>query len=411
MRKLFFVIIFTFSLFADAGEEIGVPSYPSTIDMRKNFIESAVLSSDGKSFYTLQGQDLIHWNLSPLKKLEAWAVPLPELTVGKNVNRFHSIYLLENETKVLITSMEGLMIYDLQTRKVEKETAYSSYATVKDGDLLYLTHLTPRYDHDTYDVDLEVWQLPELKRVRTVSLSDMTSDSGYKMIKLKGNLMVGRDVIYYFGARQLLEMVILDKKSLTIKEVDDVYNRVELTADGKLNVGRFVYRFDDGTKIWDNAPDEPEKVTNDDKKNDEQILRNSGLFYGFPNLAPSWSTTLGDRVKTEENVVPVVDGFHFSYRPLRASCVGNLCLRAKGNVASPYIFLKLNDSNSKKQWGYAVLLQSQGEMVIKKRRSETFEATSPHMKLLQMRTADGKIVPMNEATFKKYNQPMNIGVQ
>lgn len=218
MKQVFIVFLLAFSAFAFADEEIGVPSYPSSIDMRENFIESAVLSNDGKSFYTLQAQDLIHWNLSPLKKLEAWHVPLPALIVGQYVNRFHNIYLLENETKVLITSMEGLMIYDLQTRKVEKDIVYSSYATVKDGDLLYLTRLTPRYDHDTYDVDLEVWQLPELKRVRTVSLSDMTSDSGYRRMKLKGNLMVGKDVIYYFGAAQVQYMLILHKKNSLSKK-------------------------------------------------------------------------------------------------------------------------------------------------------------------------------------------------
>lgn len=175
-------------------------------------------------------------------------------------------------------------------------------------------------------------------------------------------------------------------------------------------MGRFVYRFDNGTKVWDNATGVIGTGHIDDKKFDVKVGYGFTTFDDLPRVAQGWKATTSD-MYTYKNYAPVVDGFLGAYRPLRASCVGNLCLRAKGNVVSPYIFLKLNDSNSNKQWGYAVLLQSQGEMVIKKRRSETFEATSPHMKLLQMRTADGKVVPMNEATFKKYNQPLKIGVE
>jgi len=370
MQKLFLVFFFTFALFADMGEEIGKP----VVDLRNGFIDSAVLSSDGKSFYTLQDQDLIHRNLSPLKKLEAWKVPLPGLTVGKEINQFHNIYLLENETKVLITCMERSLIYDLQNHKVEKDVQYGSYSIVKDGDLLYLTHLTPYGVSYAYNVDLEVWQLPALKHIRTVNLTMMTEQNSSEPNFYKGNLLVGHDVIFYFGSFDVLHMVILDKKSFKIKEVQYGDNQVEVTHEGYVDQGNFIYRLSDG----------------------EQVER--GRSYGH-----NWA---------KEHNKTVVDGFSFSFRPRRSSCVENLCLRAAKNGSRlPYIFLKLTDLESSDAWGSAFIAQSHGELVVQNHKSRYFETSSYPFDLLNMLTADNKVVPMNEATFKKYNQPLKIGTE
>ncbi len=62
MQKIVLILLFVVSVFG-SDDELGVP----VIDWKEAPIESAVLASDGKSFYTLQGTDLIQWNLSPLK--------------------------------------------------------------------------------------------------------------------------------------------------------------------------------------------------------------------------------------------------------------------------------------------------------------------------------------------------------
>lgn len=370
MKKLLLMCLLAFSVFAFADVEIGVPA----ISWGNPPLESAVLVADGKSFYTLQGQDLIHWNLSPLKKLEAWKVPLKTIVDKSPSNRFHNIYLLKDYSKVLITSIKELMIYNLQTRKVEKKLEYSSYLTVKDGDTLYLTHLTPYKDDPfTYSVDLEVWQLPELKRIRSVNLTELTDRNGYRKMMYRGNLLAGRDVIFYFGSYDLLRMIIMDKKSFKIKEAETGFRKVEVTSNGYVDIGPYIYRLSDGKQIM--------KID----------LNNGKKAYRF----------------ADEHHQTVIDEFHADFRPKRASVVGNLCLKTRRGAYAPYFFINIKEGEDKSV--IKILSQDQGEAVISTYRKNYFETSSRSSQLLKMRMKDGEIVPMNDATFKKYNTSFNLG--
>lgn len=367
MKKILLVLLFTLSLFAGESEEIGIP----VINSQEEQIESAVLSPDGKSFYTLQGTYLIQWNLSPLKKLKEWQVPLKKITTGKEWNRFHDIWFLDNYTKILITSIEGMMIYNLKTHTVDKQVEYVSHSLVKDGDFLYLTHPTELDEPFSYRIDLEVWSIPELKRIKSINLTKLSYDyynSFSKAMTVNGNLLVGDSVIFYFPSSTNKIMMKLDKSTLNFKGSGDAYSRVDVTLDGYIDAGRAIYKLSDGSKILDVTPES-------DKD-----------FY----------------IYAKKNNKVVIDSFQFDNKPSRSTVVGNLCLMRRGHR---YVLLNVNKDKEK---FIDCLAQYKREIIIQRYPEKIFETSSSNSQLLNMKTKDGKVTPMNEATFKKYNQPLNI---
>lgn len=366
MKKIVLVLLFAFSLFAVESEEIGIPA----IDCQKEKIESAVLSTDGRSFYTLQGHDLTHWNLSPLKKIKAWKLPLKEITVGEKVDQFHDIYFLD-DNKVLITSINELMIYNLKTNQVENQVDYRSHSIVKNENFLYLTHPTELDEPFSYRIDLEVWSIPELKRIKSINLTKLSYDyynSFSKAMTVNGNLLVGDSVIFYFPSSTNKIMMKLDKSTLNFKGSGDAYSRVDVTLDGYIDAGRAIYKLSDGSKILDVTPES-------DKD-----------FYTY----------------AKKNSKVVIDSFQFDNKPSRSTVVGNLCLMRRGHR---YVLLNVNIDKEK---FIDCLAQYKREVIIQRYPEKIFETSSSNSQLLNMKTKDGKVTKMNEATFKKYNQRLNI---
>lgn len=373
------------------NDEIGIP----VISWEKAQIESAVLASDGKSFYTLQGDDLIQWNLSPLKKLQAWKVPLKKITTGEKQNRFHDIWFLDNYTKVLITSIDGMMIYNLKTHKVDKQVDYVSHSLVKDGNLIYLTHPTLIKGFE-YNIDLEVWSIPELKRVKNVNITEMgrkhievcygSEDINSVLPSKKdcpithlANLVVGMNNIYY--PTHYDQLLILNKSTLEFKGFDKYLSSqggglLELLENGYMNTGLAIYRLSDDKVIY--HPDR-------------------GTTYKY----------------AKEHNLKVLQSLRWNSKPRRYSVVGTLGL-TYGSKAAPYILFRLN----KKERFFARIWQYKRDLIIQakaffcadyKKGINCFEETSKHSSILQMKTQDGRIIPINDATYNKYHTNFNIG--
>lgn len=373
MQKIVLILLFVVSVFG-SDDKLGVP----VIDWKKAPIESAVLAVDGESFYTLQGADLIQWNLSPLKKLSAWQVPLKKITTGKEQNRFHDIWFLDNYTKVLITSIEGMMIYNLKTHKVEKEVAYRSYSLVKDGNFIYLSHPTHIKDN-RYNIDLEVWSIPELKRVKSVNITEMWEKYiGVCYIDEAGtesdNCPIEHLVPFALGSKNIYyptisydSAIVLNKSTLKFQGTIEQYSNIfEILEGGYLNTGSAIYRL-----------------------SDDKHIEYKRRGWGF---------------KEDYHLKVVQD---LRVKPKRYSNIGKLFLKAQINTY-PYMFTK---HLTKKEIRY-ILSQYNEELVIKPKdnRKYFFNSSSRNTKLLQMKNKDGKVVPMNDATYKKYQTNFNIGV-
>ena len=378
MEKVILVLLFVVSVFA-SDDEIGKP----VVDWKKGFIESAVLASDGKSFYTLQGKDLIHWSLSPLKKLEAWEIPLKKITTGKKQNRFHDIWFLDNYTKVLITSIEGMMIYNLKIYEIEKEISYNIYSLVKDGDFIYLTHPThikgnKNIGYERYNIDFEKWSAAELKKIQSINITNMRekyigicyidedgTESSACPIDTLGSFALGRKNIYYPTIYD--SAIVLDKSTLKYKGTIEKYSNIfEILEGGYLNTGSAIYRL-----------------------SDDKHIKYKGRGWGF---------------KRDHNLEVIQD---LRTRAKRYTKVDNLDLGTR-KLRYPYMFGKYNHSKIK----HYILSQYNKNIVIwaKNSRNPIFESSSKHMQLLQMKTKDGKIIPMNDATYNKYYTKSILGV-
>ncbi|MBN2816627.1 MAG: hypothetical protein JXQ67_08080, partial [Campylobacterales bacterium] len=141
---------------------------------------------------------------------------------------------------------------------------------------------------------------------------------------------------------------------------------------------------------------------------------NDGVFLGRNSkfIYAKCYTSLGDDYKMAHNSYTAInletcelskEENHSSGNPkLNDPKLKNLSVKEKIKLLS---FKTYNAFWIKKAYG--LHQYKNGELIIN--RHSTFEATSPQIiKYLKMKTQDGSVVPMNEATFKKYYTEINL---
>jgi len=382
MKMILIVFMLMTGLYA---EEIGIPY----VDFTKAPIESAVFSKDGKSFYTLQGQDLIHWNLSPLKKIKAWKLPLKPISEGKKVQRYHNINWIDENKRVLITSINELVLYNVQTNTLEKRVVCRNHSLVKDGDLLYLARVDQEGDKDEKgnlvvrpDLHLEVWNIPDLIKIKSINVTkqsdsfkphllryrgeDDITDFHYA-IRYSGQLVIAKDVIYYFAITK--KVAVIDKKKLELKKILWEEVPAKKTADELLVMGTKIYKLSNASLI--------SEFQRNDFKNVKKFLN-------------------------ESKRRPVLKLPQNELQRKISSVVGSLYLMY-GKPYSPYIFFRKNKRP------IARIGQYKDNLIIMD-TNRNFEISSKEFELLRMKNKTGEIVPMNRLTFEKYNKSLQIKI-
>lgn len=394
MKKILLVLLFAFSLFAGESEEIGVPYF----DRDQGLIDSAVLSSDAKSFYTLKDNYFIHWSLSPLKKLQQWELSLAPLEPMKKVKNHRDVYLLNDETKVLIISRDELILYDLKTKSIEKKIACPNHSHVLEGDLLYVARADGLevkivdYPH----LYVEIWNIHALKKIKSVDISKQSDHFKYHLIKTytedgdlftpndsrmyAGTLLSGKDIIYYVASTNRIG--IIDKTSLTLKDV--IKNRItEVSSDGYIHmnpaVSSLVKVESDNINLIVNGLDDSIVMTSTFEPSIE-----FKAIIDSPKRLP-WRT---------------IRRFYPSGQRM-ISKKGDLLLFYQSSSV-PYVFYRKYEDKP-----FVLLYQYKDELVMKQVKPYAFETSLKKFQLLNMINKDG-IMPMNKATFEKYNQPLNI---
>ncbi|HQS67589.1 MAG TPA: hypothetical protein PLM93_10450 [Sulfuricurvum sp.] len=390
MKKILLVLLFAFSLFAEESEEIGVPKF----DRDQGVVDSAVLAPDGKSFYTLKDNYFIHWSLSPLKKLEQWELslaPLESMKNVKNVKNHRDVYLLNDETKVLIISRDELVLYDLKSKQIEKQLPYKNLSHSLDNNLLYIVYVpdqqerSPQKTPYSPSLYLDTWKVPELTKVKSTNLTKQSEnldahlkhheDYGpYEVLRTspRGELVMGGSVIYYVTAAD--QFAIIDKSSLNLKDV--------LATSG-------IEYMDDYLIVYQHA-----LGTCAIKKDDGSVFYKASAIENKEDIVIS---ALLDRI---EGFPPYIIPRREPMKQRRSSYSGDLALRFS-ELGRLYTLYRKNQN---KYAGTAVL-QYRNELIL--RQNSKFEYSGKDFKDLKMINKDG-VVPMNKATFEKYNQPLNI---
>ncbi len=389
MMRVFILIFILFSgMFA--SEEIGYPTISGY-----DIIESAVLKSDGKSFYTLQDQDLIHWKLPSLKKLQAWKVP-------KGVKYNHrDIYFLDDYKKVLMLSKTEFTIYNLETNKIEKQKLIKNFQAKKHKDYIYSFRVFSEIEHrdypNTYVIYLDMWNVKTLEKVKSVNLSKLsakdfpppkppTYNQGITSIEAKGNVFFAEDVFYY-SMENTRGTYVFNTESLTIKKMIPGGPAVFL-MQGYMNIRKNVYRTSDASF--------QKKISHYISKGDVHNLAYLGSSHRRYSV-------VGDLVLSYNRA-----GYRF-YR----------ITDKKNNLNS---ISKKGDSSIR----IADIGQKDGELTLlglvprsadgKRVRLGKIQSSVKDFRLLEMitnrdsRTEKEILIPMNEATYKKYNTNLDIKV-
>lgn len=373
MKKILVALLFVFSLFAGESEERGVPFIKGGrivgvpyVKSGTGRIDSAVLAPNGESFYTLKQGLLTQWMLSPLKKLKEWELPMQKLK-----EHLHGdLYITNN--KILIVSPEEFVLFNLQTQKVEKTLTYNSTSRVQEGNLLYFSHLAKRNNPYPESLYIEVWDINNLSKVRDALVSeDLWLNSLYD------ELWLNHQNLYYFAHRG--GVLIVDKKSLHVNEHIDLNafslpldSGSFLTNDGKFVIGKNVYRQSDNALLKNFPVVKDKDRTPEDNKDIENLKQSIDRYFPSNNQ-----------------------------HQRRATQVGNLKLAYKYGL-SPYAFYRTSSNEL-----MAYIFQDEGELVLIN-QDGYFQSSTEHPAFLTMLDETRKPIPINDATFKKYNQPLNI---
>lgn len=113
MKKIFLVLLFAFSLFAGESEEIGKHAINQIA--RKGSIDSSVLASDGKSFFTIKENYITQWQLSPLKKLISFKISMPQ-----EHRYLFKIHITPDNKKLILHSPHEIQLWDIATQSILK---------------------------------------------------------------------------------------------------------------------------------------------------------------------------------------------------------------------------------------------------------------------------------------------------
>lgn len=111
MKILFVVLFFCVSVLAQ--EETILPY----VEESGGMIDSAVLAADGKSFYTLKGDLVTHWQHTPVKRLKSFKTgikPVNEKWLGFN------IHITPDQRKLILNSNNEINLWSLETGKLIK---------------------------------------------------------------------------------------------------------------------------------------------------------------------------------------------------------------------------------------------------------------------------------------------------
>lgn len=278
------------------------------------------------------------------------------------------------------------MIYDLKTHKVDKEVEYTSHSLVRDGDFIYLTHPSLIRVFE-YNIELEMWSIPELKRVKSINITEMgrkhiSTCCGPEAINSVepcetdcpimhlNNFVIGKNVIYY--PTEHWKVLLLNKSNLGFKDVRKSIGSswFEILEGGYLNTGFEIYRLSDDKLIFHSERDTTAKFIEENSLQRVRELRASGRH--------STARTLGLQKKAHYLLFRLNKGKKFFARLVQYK--GDLIIQGSKSLCADY-----------------------------KKGNGCFESTSHNSPILQMKTKEGKVLPMNDATYNKYFKRLNLG--
>jgi len=364
MKKVLIGLLFVVSVFA-SDDEIG----KLFIEKSDGHIDSAVLASDGKSFYTFKDGWVSKYGINPLKKIYSF-----QTSIIPPYYRY-AIYVTSDEQKMVIASNKELILVDLKTKKIINRVTFESRGRHVMNGKNFITvgreiiHIREGV-FDEGDNLMTVWDTKQLKKIKEIKLYD-TCDIWEDCYEADHYFADDAKALYKVNDRLIYV---------------SVYTIAILDATN-LEIMQKVYKY---------------------RNYGVYLGRNSNFIYSH------YYTSLGDDYKKARNSYAAINLETCELSKEKKYSSGNPKLNdlELKNLSVKEKIKLLSFKTSNAFWigkkAYKLHQYKNGELIIE--RHSTFEATSLQIrKDLKMKTEDGRIVPMNEATYKKYHTQIKLG--
>ncbi len=378
-RFLFLFLMFSVSLFACAenSREIGSP-----IAMKTSSVGcfGAVLSAGGKYFYTLRGELLSKYRISPFEIIQTKVADMKEVRERKD-NMNCRVLISKDQSKLIIVFPYEILSLDINTGRMlqkveinEKEGGIDGVAL--DGNSLILINgedlILSIRDVDTFKIKKNIESLKEFKAYHNKKRKNFTA------ISIISNKI-------YIRTRESL--LVLNKKTFKPELFvlcDFGCNNPRSTKDYQKiylwNVLSIKDYVNDTDKVYSKKESQYKVMVFDQVTRTANFKESSNMRREIP--AKHLLTTLVNREQASLGK-------------------NNKLISKRGNVSRAALL------NSKTNVGYSFYQYDAGQAILQEwspdRLTRTYFYLTPGArKYLMMKNVDGNLIPINDETFNKY---------
>jgi len=346
---LFVLVWFSVSIFGEGNSSTKVANeeigYP-IIDNEAGSIESATLAPNRKNFYTLKGGKITYWQMNPIKPIDS--LQLDVNTTTENRLQRYNIYSSQDGKRVILHSYTQIQLWDLQSKKLLK--------TIDEPSRLATTYKN-NFITVSRDNHLKIWDDKSLKLLRDKNWGErqFCNDYGDCYRKDLMNIFAGKELLYLLYSYNTDFFVDFN----TLKIIDTSCKEIDQQDKNKYYAKYASLFFPTLSK---------------------ENLGHSHYFIStsIHNEKNELLTDVMQIVKLGRNSDTILQWIY----PQK---IGK-------RKINKYKIYKFNDA-----WFLYI------------RRSRYFASSKNAKKYLKMKTKDGKVIPMNDATFQKYNKTISIG--
>ena len=349
MIKLLITLLLVIAVRA---EEIGVPY----VEKKQGLIQSAVLAPDGNSFYTLKDDLVTKWQLSPIKKLLSFETSI----VYQSHSDEYQINVSKDNKRVIHYSLKEIQLWDIENKKHLKTVKENlSLGASSQYGFLALTKSNM----------LHIWDDKDLTLLKTIKIEH---DYEWEGARYSYNMINGNNMLFI---NYVVDGLFFNLD--TLKIVDTISNITD--EDNKIRnaYGHTISKY-------------------------RQKYMNKYANKFNPYL---WRTYM--KFIWEERYFSTIS----SYALLTSNDTKfkNEIALYKLSNNSQYFFAKVffNQEGKHKRKLYR-FYQFKDAWVLMDIRKQYFTGAGNIKKYVKMKTKDGKIIPINNATFKKYNKNIDL---
>lgn len=374
LRALLLIVPVSASL-AGNDQEIG-ETYSNQMYQTEGRVDSAVLAPTGDRLYTLNNGVLRQYNLSPLGIVTAIKVAFDSRQTKEDP---YKIFITNDEKRIIIYSKKQLRLLDLKTGKMIKTVPFQSeLGVLNDNELFTLDN----------DIKATVWNAYELtkkKEFLAFEKERWTEDSYYTitgdtLIKAANHIILNRPStrshgtgkVFVFDAASYHQILNIDHNSSGFNAISYDLNTLYVGNDHRpLRL--------------------PEKTI---EHIGEFIKKNKGARIG---------EVLKIDIATAKVEYVFKENYKWSHYIMLAPYLTNLQISPtrQYHVRGSDVFIYREEEKERQKKRF---LQFEDGEVAFIGQAGHFQGTEHARKHLKMKNSRGKIVPINDVTFEKFNK-------